>query len=205
MEEKYEKMEALKGVKELITFPEDDIRSRAKLFDYAFEGGKFSSDKDAYPNCQGVVGWINPDINAPEREKIYVVLPEQINVPYAIRYCETEIDNSLDGRGNTQKLIAYGKIHKVQFPAAEYADNYTKNGLKKGETFWPAQEQLARVCVNGEIIHKTLKIINGTFDGLLWASDEFVYERAWYVNSRNGRANYNYKDNIYSVSFFISY
>ena len=55
-------------------FPADDVRSKALLYDYAFEGGKFSSDKDAYPNCQGVVGWINPDPNAPEGDRVYVIL-----------------------------------------------------------------------------------------------------------------------------------
>ena len=145
-------------------FPANDVRSKALLYDYAFEGGKFSSDKDAYPNCQGVVGWINPDINAPEGDRVYIVLFDKTELhhqceegvttaPYCCRdipstFCETGINDFYDGRTNTKRWLEYGKQHDIKFEAAEYAFDYCKNGVKQGEAFIPAREQLMRVFVD---------------------------------------------------------
>ena len=186
-------------------FPADDIRSQTKLFWYAFEGKKFSPEPNAYPNCQGVVGWINPDPNAPEGDKIYVVLPEQKSLQYSTDYEETGADDLYDGRGNTKKLIEYEKEHNVSFPAAEFAFNYCKNGVKKGEAFGPAREQLKRVCANRDYIREALRWIGGTFEGWLWSSSEYDFSGAWYVGSILGYVSYGNKDDAYSVSCFLAY
>lgn len=124
------------------------------MYDYAFEGGKFSRNKDAYPNCQGVVGWINPDINAPEGDRIYVVLFDNERFHHQCKegvstldymkspsaFCRTGIDDLYDGRSNTKRWLEYGKQHDIKFEAAEFAFNYCKNGVKQGEAFIPARE-----------------------------------------------------------------
>ena len=186
-------------------FPAEDIRSRTKLYWYAFEGGKFSPDPKAYPNCQGVVGWINPDPNASEGDKIYVVLPEQQELQYSDKDYATGATDLYDGRANTQKLIEYGRAHNVKFFAAEYAYNYCKNGVKQGEAFLPAREQLERVVENCYDIRKSLKLIGGTFEDRLWSSSECNSNNAWDVYSSNDYVNYNFKDNNYSVSCFLAY
>ncbi len=186
-------------------FPADDIRSRTKLFWYAFEGGKFSPDPKAYPNCQGVVGWINPDPNAPEGNKIYVVLPEQQYLQYSTRYCLTGADDLYDGRANTKKLIEYGKKHNVCFPAAERAFNYCENGVKQGESFLPARDQLSLVARNCVGVRKALKLIGGTFEGWLWSSSEESYHNAWDVLSSNDGVGGYYKYYDHSVSCFLAY
>ena len=187
-------------------FPADDVRSQTKLFWYAFEGKKFSSDPKAYPNCQGVVGWINPDPNAPEGDRVYVVLPEQKQVPYSSNYCYVGAIDLYDGRSNTKKLIDYGKEHHIEFPAFEYAHNYTKNGVKQGEAFGLAREQLRQVCVNRDSIREALKLIGGTFEGWLWSSSEGGKYYAWYVNLNDGGMDCNGKCNsYYSVSCFLAY
>ena len=186
-------------------FPADDIRSRTKLFWYAFEGGKFSPDSEAYPNCQGVVGWINPDLNASEGDKIYVVLPEQKTLVYSYENVETGADNLYDGKANTQKLIEYGRKHLVSFPAAEYAYNYCKNGVKQGEAFLPAGEQLERVVGNRDDIRKSLKLIGGTFEDYLWSSSEGSNCLAWGVDSDCDDVGIGDKDSDGSVSCFLAY
>lgn len=188
------------------TFPADDIRSKAFLYDYAFEGGKFSTDPNAYPNCQGVVGWINPDPNAPDGDKIYVVLPEQQSLQYSTKFVETGANDLYDGRANTLNLIEYGKKHNVNFPPAEFAFNYCKNGVKKGEAFWPAREQLKRVCANCDCIREALRLIAGTFNGWLWSSSEYSSIDAWHVYSNDGNMDCSYKHNDYnSVSCLLAY
>jgi len=189
MEEKFEKIEALKVVKELITFPENDIRSRAKLFDYAFEGGKFSTDPKAYPNCQGVVGWINPDLNAPEGDRVYVVLivnngsgdmlPEPLKLQFSDQCCFTGVTNEYDGKSNTLKLLEYGKNHGVRFPAAEYAFNYCQNGVKLGEAFIPASEQVNRVKANYDGMLVPLMSIGCQRQGYMLSSTEISEDKIW--------------------------
>ena len=186
-------------------FPASDIRSQAKLFWYAFEGGTFSPDPNAYPNCQGVVGWINPDLNAPEGNKIYVVLPEQMCLPYSNKYCQTGADDLYDGRANTLKLIEYGKKHNVRFPAVEYAYNYTKNGVKQGEAFLPAREQSKLVAKNCEGVRNALNLIGGTFEGWLWSSSEFYATSAWVVGTSDGYVDWYGKSGPYSVSCLLAY
>lgn len=186
-------------------FPADDIRSRTKLFWYAFEGGKFSPDFKEYPNCQGVVGWINPDSNAPEGERIYVVLPEQQKLQYSDKDYATRVTDLYDGKANTQKLIEYGRKHLVSFPAAEYAYNYCKNGVKQGEAFLPAGEQLERVVVNRDDIRKSLKLIGGTFEDYLWSSSEYDSRFAFGVDSDCDDVGIGDKDSDGSVSCFLAY
>ena len=186
-------------------FPADDVRSRTQLFWYAFEGKKFSPNHDAYPNCQGVVGWINPNPNAPDGDKIYVVLPEQQTLQYFTKFVETGTNDLYDGRANTLKLIKYGKKHNVNFPPAEFAFNYTENGVKKGEAFWPARKQLERVAENCYDIRKSLKLIGGTFEGWLWSSSERSGIYAWGVDASDGDVGNYPKDIDKSVSCFLAY
>ena len=186
-------------------FSADDVRSQTKLFWYAFEGRKFSPDSKAYPNCQGVVGWINPDPNAPEGDRVYVVLPEQKKLAYSNRYVKTGADDLYDGRGNTKKLIEYGKKHGVKFPVVKYAYNYCKNGVKKGEAFGPAREQLKRICINCDCIREALRLIGGTFEGWLWSSSDHNNNYAWVVYSTNGNVGYDTKGSSYLVSYVIAY
>ena len=186
-------------------FSADDIRSRTKLFWYAFEGRKFSPDPRAYPSCQGVVGWINPDPNAPEGERIYVVLPEQQKLQYSDKDYATRVSDLYDGKANTRNLVEYGKKHNIEFPAAEYAYNYCKNGVKQGEAFLPARKQLERVIKNYYDIRKSLKLMGGTFEDWLWSSSETSASYAWIVYSDSGTMDYGSKLNTYSVSCFLSY
>ena len=184
---------------------DNDIRWTVEFLDYAFEGGKFSTDHKAYPNCQGVVGWINPDPNAPEGERIYVVLPEQQKLQYSTEYCYTGVTNLYDGRANTQKLIEYGRAHNVKFPAVEYAYNYCKNGVKQGEAFLPARKQLRLVVSNSVDIKESLKLIGGTFEGWLWSSSEFDRYNAWDVSPFYNSVCNDGKRSTYLVNCFISY
>ena len=186
-------------------FPADDIRSRTKLFWYAFEGGKFSPDPKAYPNCQGVVGWINPDPNAPEGKRIYVVLPEQQKLQYSDKDYETRVTDLYDGKANTRNLVEYGKKHNIEFPAAEYAYNYCKNGVKQGEAFLPARKQLRLVVSNSVDIKESLKLIGGTFEGWLWSSSEFDRYNAWDVSPFYNSVCNDGKRSTYLVNCFISY
>ena len=196
--------------------PENDIRSRAKLFDYAFEGGKFSSDKDAYPNCQGVVGWINPDTNAPEGDRIYVVLivndgfcgnnAEKLKLQFSNKNCFTGVTNEYDGKSNTMKLLQYGKEHGVSFPVAEYAFNYCQNGVKQGEAFIPASEQVNRVKANYDGMLVPLMSIGCQRQGYMLSSTEISEDKVWSCSTYSiWESDVLLKTEPDSISCFIAY
>ena len=161
--------------------------SEVKVGWYAFAGGKFSPDPDSYPNCQGVVGWVNPDKSAPQGQRGLIVTPDEVKKAWSDKDCETNIKDEYDGKGNTEKLIAYGKKHKINFPAAEWCAQYSKNGVRPGEGFMPASEQLKRIVANRKIVNPALQKIGGIIlDGWYWSSSEYSYGTAWLVYAYDG-------------------
>ena len=161
--------------------------SEVKVGWYAFAGGKFSPDPDSYPNCQGVVGWVNPDKNAPQGQRGLIVTPDEVKKAWSDKHCETNIKDEYDGKGNTEKLIAYGKAHDISFPAAEWCAQYSKNGVKPGEGFMPASEQLKLIVANRKIVNPALQKIGGIIlDGWIWSSSEYDYTYAWDVTADGG-------------------
>ena len=161
--------------------------SEVKVGWYAFAGGKFSPDPDSYPNCQGVVGWVNPDKNAPQGQRGLIVTPDEVKKAWSDKHCETNIKDEYDGKGNTEKLIAYGKAHDISFPAAEWCAQYSKNGVKPGEGFMPASEQLKLIVANRKIVNPALQKIGGIIlDGWIWSSSEYTDYGAWLVYANNG-------------------
>ena len=165
---------------------------------YAFAGGKFSPDPDSYPNCQGVVGWVNPDKSAPQGQRGLIVTPDEVEKAWSDKHCETNIKDEYDGKGNTEKLIAYGKKHKIKFPAAEWCNAYCKNGVKPREGFMPAKEQLERIVANREIVNPALQKIGGIIlDGWIWASCEYDGSGARDVLADNGAVDYSCKYHLY--------
>ena len=154
---------------------------------YAFAGGKFSPDPDSYPNCQGVVGWVNPDKSAPQGQRGLIVTPDEVKKAWSDKDCETNIKDEYDGKGNTEKLIAYGKKHKINFPAAEWCAQYSKNGVRPGEGFMPSKEQLKLIVANRELVNPALQGIGGIIlDGWYWSSSEYSYGTAWLVYAYDG-------------------
>ena len=154
---------------------------------YAFEGGKFSKDPNAYPNCQGVVAWINPNPNAPIGERGLIITPDEVTLEWVDEDCEAGICDEEDGQANTRKLIAYGKEHGISFPAAKWCYAYSKNAVTPGEGFLPAKNQLKRIVANRDIINSALKRIGGVIlDGWIWSSSEYSYGNAWNVLAYGG-------------------
>ena len=161
---------------------------------YAFEGGKFSPDPNVYPNCQGVVAWLNPDPNAPIGQRGLILTPNAVKLELSEEYCKTRICDRTDGKSNTERLIAYGIEHGISFPAAEWCHSYSKNGVKSGEGFLPALNQLKRIVANRDIINSALEKIGGTrLAGFVWSSSEYNEDYAWEVEASNGYVSNSFK------------
>ena len=168
--------------------------SEVKVGWYAFAGGKFSPNPNAYANCQGVVGWVNPDKNAPQGQRGLIVTLDEVKKAWSDKHCETNIKDEYDGKGNTKELIAYGKAHDIAFPAAEWCAQYSKNGVNPGEGFMPASEQLKRIVANREIVNPALQKINGVeLSGWIWSSSEHDCDYARFVLAYNGYVDWGHK------------
>ena len=173
---------------------------------YAFAGGKFSPVSDTYPNCQGVVGWVNPDKSAPQGQRGLIVTPDEVKKAWSDKGCKTNIKDEYDGKENTEMLIAYGKAHSISFPAAEWCAQYSKNGVKPGEGFMPAEEQLKRIVANRKIVNPALQKIGGIIlDGWYWSSSEYDYFGAWTVHAGDGTVYSSHKSNYYCVRCVLAF
>ena len=184
-------------------FSKDDIRRQTKLFWYAFEGKKFAPNYDAYPNCEGVVGWINPSPDARDGDKVYIVLSRRELCEYSDCDCETGARDLYDGRANTLKLLKYGKKSGVRFPALEQICFWFDERVIQGEIFIPAREQLMRTYKNEDMINKALLNIGGRFFMGSKSSSEIDKARAWAVGW--GGCFYGYKLNLSTFNFFLAY
>ena len=95
-------------------------------------------------------------------------------------------------------LIAYGKVHGISFAAAEWCNAYCKNGVKPGEGFMPAKEQLKRIVTNRKIVNPALQKIGGIIlGGWIWSSSEYDNSGVWDVLADNGAVDYSCKYHLY--------
>ena len=180
--------------------------SEVKVGWYAFAGGKFSPAPDAYANCQGVVGWVNPDKSAPIGQRGLIITPDEVKKAWSSVNCETNIKDEYDGKGNTEKLIAYGKAHDISFPAAEWCAQYSQNGVRPGEGFMPASEQLKRIVANREIINPAMQKIDGVeLGGWIWSSSKYSYNYAWTVHAGDGTVYSSHNSNYYCVRCVLAF
>ena len=180
--------------------------SEIKVGWYAFAGGKFSPNPNAYANCQGVVGWVNPDKSAPQGQRGLIVTPDEVKKAWSDKHCETNIKDEYDGKGNTEKLIAYGKKYKINFPAAEWCAQYSKNGVRSGEGFLPAIKQLERIVANREIINPAMQKIDGVeLGGWIWSSSKYGYNYAWTVHAGDGTVYSSHNSNYYCVRCVLAF
>lgn len=149
-------------------------KNKIKVGWYAFEGGKFSPNPYAYPNCQGVVAWLNPNKFACKGNRGLILIPEEVRAIWADEYCDVDVTDKNDGYRNTQKILAYAKANSVKFPAAEWCATYSKNGIKFGTVFMPAQNQLKKMMRHREEINEAISQIGGDlFTDWCWSSTSF--------------------------------
>lgn len=173
---------------------------------YAFEGGKFSPDPNAYPNCQGVVAWLNPKSYAPIGQQGLILTPDEVRLEWSDEYIKVGIWSEEDGQANTCKLIACGKRYGIKFSAAEWCHSYSKNGVTPGEGFLPAKYQLRKSVTNRDIINPALEKIGGTIlKNWLWTSSELFYHSAWCVNASDGALYSHFKPFIQYVRCFLAF
>ena len=166
---------------------EEDVRTKAKLYWYFFANGEFSADANAYKGCIGVVGWINPDKNAPIGNRVYIVLRKQISCIFSSVNSTLKTTNEYDGYNNTQLILQHSRENKISFPAVSYCDDICKlRNFQK--PFLPAKEQAICLAKNSHGIKNALAKVGGTFEGSIWTSSIFIPNNIWVVQTKYGEA-----------------
>lgn len=142
---------------------------------YAFEGGRFSSNKSAYSDLLGVVAWLNPDPNAPSGSRGLILLPDEVCDVWQTKKIQTNVCNKQDGEKNTQALLElYGEA--ISFPALKWLKEYNKRAVEKA--FVPAVEQVVCIVKNTEKVNPALKKIGGAvLSGWIFSSTEYNTHR----------------------------
>ena len=162
------------------------METEVKVGWFAFAGGKFLPDANAYPNCQGVVAWLNPDPNAPVGKRGLILMPDYECLNWTRTKMETEAQDEYEGRNNMHKILCYTKDHGIKFPAMEWCYVYSKNGVKIGEAFLPAKGQWWDIIENLKIINESLVKIGGAvLSGMIWSSTEYASGVAWCMEVDN--------------------
>ena len=160
---------------------------------FAFAGGKFSPNPNAYRNCQGVVGWVSPNPHAPVGRRGLIVTPDKVKKVFTPNNDGVAIDhdirNPIDGKENTQNLIDYGRRHRIRFSAAEWCHSYSKNGVNPGEGFLPSLNQGLYVCSNWPIVSLSLEKLGKGLGELnqFWSSTETFHGQAYVVYGYESR------------------
>lgn len=136
---------------------------------YSFEGYRFSPNPDAYPNRQGVVGFV--DMNAPKGKRIGVLLPKEVvSTRYHPKYGLLGANDESDGLKNSSLI----EIEK---------DGFEVPGINPDNIFSPAKIQGELLAANLDVINSALEKIGGDFlYDFNWLSTEIDEKNAWVIN-----------------------
>lgn len=115
---------------------------------------------------------------------------EYFDVPdLANKTSESEARADFDGKGNTEKVVAYCKANNKSCPAFEYVSNYKTVGTKAGDWYLPAGGELNGIYKNRDALNTVLDKISATKLSVssYWSSSENSDNNAWgeYFNSES--------------------
>lgn len=154
---------------------------------FAFINGLFAPYSDAYSGLLGVVAWLNSDTNAKEGERGLILIPKKFTDKWSNNYGKTKIDHLSDGMQNTNQLMVWSKLKKYVFYAAQKCVNYHSKGIKKGQAFLPAVNQLSEIVKNVTPIRAAMRELGLDFGGKLLTSTEYTEHYAYAVDVETGK------------------
>jgi len=197
-------VEFLHRITEIAGYTPQPLPTRnLKVGDYAFRSGLFSPHPETYPFCIGVIGWLNPDKNAPKGQRGLIVWPEQIVASWMQTPSLTGVADCSNGKANTQELVNAQRRIGSYICGVNYCLDNTPD--LPFDLYWPAVDELKKITENCEIIRPALEKIEGEFIGFLFSSTEADAEHAYTVYSRDGRVQKEHKAFDNRISFVIAF
>ncbi len=98
------------------------------------------------------------------------------------------------GKLNTKAILAYGKANGIKYSAAEYCNNYSTEGTKVGDWYWPSKEEWLVLAESFVAVNRKLKGLASIGKAKYmnaaryWTSTEYDSDNAWWVNSVEQRS-----------------
>ena len=144
-------------------------------------------------------------------------------IKYFSAYSSTGATSDLDGKANTEKILAVDNAASTAWQTAESIENnYTTTTLhpaaqccwrfnpgstNQGDWYLPSMGELAFIMPNFNNLQTVIRDVSGVqlYDNkLYWSSTEYDGDYAWYVNTTNGNVNNDAKDYGYYVRAFLA-
>jgi hypothetical protein len=144
-------------------------------------------------------------------------------IDYFSAYSSAGATSDLDGKANTEKILAVDNAASTAWqtaasitndsstatvhPAAQCCWRFNPGSTNQGDWYLPSIGELAFIMPNFNDLQTAISDVSGVQldDGYYyWSSTECDDGNAWRVNARNGRVGYGTKDNNYYVRAFLA-
>lgn len=158
-----------------------DYSLNCKVGDIVYPSGLISNELQKSIRATGVVGWKNPDPNAPIGQRGLVICREKKNLIWSTDTNSKGITYSDDGWADTQALLGEVREKGWQLQAIEYCAAYAEDGIRAGEGFLPSIKQLHSTIANLETIENSLIKIGAIPGGVYWSSSQYDADLVWTV------------------------
>ena len=195
---------------------------------YIYWGG-YESDIPSLTNFQTVV---TGDTEA-EGTNVYGYVPKNDSysdtphipspIKYFSAYSSTGATSDLDGKANTEKILAVDNTASTAWqtasaitnddssatvhPAAQCCWRFNPGSTKQGDWYLPSVGELAFIMPNFDELQTAISDVSGVqLDdfSLYWSSTEYGKSSAWYVFTNYGDVDINSKYNDYYVRAFLA-
>ena len=109
---------------------------------------------------------------------------------------KTQALQDFSGKANTAKIKTYNSGYMYDYPAANYAYNYTTTGTNVGDWYLPALGELNTVYTNKVFLNYALSLVgkNAIQENSHWSSSIASYNQAWNLSFADGSADTMYFD-----------
>ena len=152
---------------------------------YLYLNGTVSPEKGAdISPLIGVIGYVNPDPNAPIGKRAEVMSLMQQRVSWSEREVFFDVTNLFDSKENTHAIKEKADQIGIKVPAFSLCLDFSiENAVEAGEAYLLSREQMMKVAGNQKTINQALYAIGAPpFRGTHLTSSEYNKERAWQVD-----------------------
>ena len=130
----------------------------AKIGDYVYSDGKISSEYNQFDSVAGIVFWVS--FGTPKSGKRALCITVNAASLSWGNNVFTKSSSDEDGLLNTKNIIKRAEELCIDAPAAKFCYHYEGNGLKQGECYLPAINELKRLQMAHNKVNSSLRAMD---------------------------------------------